>query len=174
MLILSHAMRCLLVSASLTVSAIAVANEAYDEEMVVTATREAKAKTELAESIGVIDQAAIDAIGPSHPAEAVNRLPGVHVNNIGGEGHMTAIRHAITTAPVYLFLEDGVPTRPAGFLNHNGLYKVNIQQADSIEVTKVTKGPGTALYVSDAVGGIINSITKRSPYEPELGGSALG
>jgi iron complex outermembrane receptor protein len=78
------------------------------------------------------------------------------VNNLGGEGHMTSIRQPISTAGVYLFLEDGVPTRPTGFFNHNGLYEVDMAQSDRIEVLK---GPGTALYGSDAIGGVINNLT---------------
>jgi len=40
-----------------------------------------------------------------------------------------AIRQPITTKPMYLYLEDGIPTRATGFFNHNALYEVNIPQA---------------------------------------------
>ena len=43
------------------------------------------------------------------------------------------------------------------FFNHNGLYEVNIPQSGSIEVIK---GPATALYGSEAIGGVINSLTE--------------
>ena len=78
---------------------------------------------------------------------------------------MSSIRQPITTGGVYLFLEDGIPTRPSGFFNHNGLYEINLPQAERIEVIK---GPGSALYGSDAIGGIINSITRVSPSNNEL------
>jgi outer membrane receptor protein involved in Fe transport len=74
---------------------------------------------------------------------------------------MTAIRQPLTTNPVYLYLEDGVPTRSTGFFNHNALYEINVPAADRIEVTK---GPGSALYGSDAIGGVVNAVT-RSPFE---------
>ena len=35
---------------------------------------------------------------------------------------------------MYLYLEDGVPTRATGFFNHNALYEVNLPQAGGIEV----------------------------------------
>ena len=96
---------------------------------------------------------------PSHPSEVMGAVPGVWVNVTGGEGHQTAIRQPLTTSPVYLFLEDGVPTRSTGFFNHNALYEINLPAADGIEVTR---GPGSALYGSDAIGGVVNVITRSS------------
>jgi iron complex outermembrane receptor protein len=98
----------------------------------------------------------------------MGQVPGVWVNVTGGEGHQTAIRQPLTTAPVYLFLEDGVPTRSTGFFNHNALYEVNLPMAGGIEVSK---GPGSALYGSDAIGGVINVLTRRPPTGPEVEGS---
>lgn len=135
------------------------------EEIIVTSTREGRLRQHLPESVGVLDQTALEQISPAHPAEALNRLAGVHINNLGGEGHMTAIRQPLTTGGVYLFLEDGIPTRPTGFFNHNGLYEIDLSQAERIEVTR---GPGSALYGSDAIGGIINSITRAPGDERQL------
>ncbi|WP_255873754.1 TonB-dependent receptor [Microbulbifer elongatus] len=135
------------------------------EQVIVTATREAKTRSELAESVGVISEEALEHIAPAHPADALNRVAGVHVNNLGGEGHMTSIRQPISTAGVYLFLEDGIPTRPTGFFNHNGLYEINVPQSAQLEVTK---GPASALYGSDAIGGVINAVTKAAPEAAEV------
>ncbi|WP_299595317.1 TonB-dependent receptor [uncultured Microbulbifer sp.] len=135
------------------------------EQVIVTATREAKTRSELAESVGVISEEQLEHIAPAHPADALNRVAGVHVNNLGGEGHMTSIRQPISTAGVYLFLEDGVPTRPTGFFNHNGLYEINVPQSAQLEVTK---GPASALYGSDAIGGVINAVTKAAPESAEV------
>ncbi|WP_226703977.1 TonB-dependent receptor [Microbulbifer elongatus] len=134
------------------------------EQVIVTATREAKTRSELAESVGVISEQQLEHIAPAHPADALNRVAGVHVNNLGGEGHMTSIRQPISTAGVYLFLEDGIPTRPTGFFNHNGLYEINVPQSAQLEVTK---GPASALYGSDAIGGVINAVTKAAPESAE-------
>ena len=69
----------------------------------------------------------------------------------------TAIRQGFTTSPVYLFLEDGIPIRATGNFNHNALYEVNIPSAASVEVIR---GPGSALYGSDAIGGVVNVLTR--------------
>ncbi|MBZ9611502.1 TonB-dependent receptor [Rheinheimera maricola] len=126
------------------------------EVLVVTSSRQAQSLVNLAEAVAVLDEDTIINVSPGHPAELLNRVSGVHVNDLGGEGHMTAIRQPISTGGVYLFLEDGLPTRPTGFFNHNGLYEIDIPNAGRVEVTK---GPGSALYGSDAIGGIFNILT---------------
>ena len=95
----------------------------------------------------------------------MNKLAGVHMSQLSGEGHSMAIRMPISTNPWYLYLEDGIPTRPTGFFNHNALYEVNMPQSAGIEVIK---GPGTALYGSDAIGGIVNSLTRAAPKNASL------
>lgn len=126
----------------------------------VSATRERQNKSDIAASIGSVGKSAIADLNPSHPAQIMGRIPGVLVSITGGEGHMTSIRQPLDTNPVYLFLENGVPTRSTGFFNHNGLYEINIPQADGIEVIK---GPGTALYGSDAIGGVIDVASGAAP-----------
>src|SRR5690625_5486278 len=78
---------------------------------------------------------------------------------------MTTIRHPQTKATVYIYLEDGVPTRSTRFFNHNALYEINLPQSDRIEVVK---GPASALYGSDAIGATINVGTSAPTAEPSL------
>lgn len=133
--------------------------------MVVSATREAQRRTENSATIDAIDGVALREARAAHPAAIVKRIPGVHVSQLSGEGHSTAIRQPITTKPLYLYLEDGVPTRSTGFFNHNALYEVNLPQAGGLEVLE---GPGTALYGSDAIGGVINVLTRPAPASPSF------
>ncbi|MDH5638832.1 MAG: Plug domain-containing protein, partial [Nitrospinota bacterium] len=140
--------------------ALAADDEDLKGEITVTGAREEQKKADTPATVDMINKKQIKDIKPSHPSEIVNRVPGVWVNVTGGEGHMTSIRQPLTTAPVYLYLEDGIPIRSTGFFNHNALYEVNIPMADGLEVTK---GPGTSLYGSDSIGGIINSLTKPAP-----------
>ncbi len=135
------------------------------EDVVVTGTREAESAKEVPQTVGVVKGEEIKALKPSHPKEAVNRVPGAWITSTAGEGHITAIRQPLTTNPVYLYLEDGIPVRSTGFFNHNALYEVNLPGADRIEVMK---GPGTALYGSDAIGGTINVMTRPPSLTPEI------
>lgn len=133
-------------------------------EVVVSTSREELLASSTPLSVGVIGEKEIRETRAHHPAELVNRSPGVYVSNFGGEGHATAIRQPITTKALYAYLEDGVPIRSTGFFNHNALYEVNFPQAGRLEVIK---GPGTAVYGSDAVGGVINSFTREPSAQPE-------
>lgn len=130
----------------------------------ITDTREEALKSETTASTSQISQEEINFLQPGHPSEVLNRMPGVHVNVTGGEGHMTAIRQPISTSAVYLYLEDGIPTRSTGFFNHNALYEINVPQSAGIEVSK---GPGSALHGSDAMAAVINVTTKAAPEETE-------
>ncbi len=138
------------------------------EQLIVTTSREARRKAETPATIGVVSSEAIREAHATHPAELLNQVAGVWVSVTGGEGHMTAIRQPKTTNPVYLYLENGVPTRSTGFFNHNALYEVNVAQAERIEVVK---GPMTALYGSDAIGGMVNVLTRSPADVPGLAAS---
>ncbi|HET6228740.1 MAG TPA: TonB-dependent receptor [Longimicrobiaceae bacterium] len=139
--------------------------------VVVSAARELRLKSQTPASVGTVGRAEIESIRPKHPSEILGQVPGVWISSIGGEGHMTAIRLPKGTSPFYLFLEDGVPTRSTGFFNHNGLYEIDIPNAERIEVLK---GPGTALYGSDAIGGVIDVETRRASLSPAFQGSVEG
>lgn len=134
------------------------------QTIVVSAAREDQELWQVPASVGSINQETLQTLKPTHPSDVMGRIAGVWVNITGGEGHMTAIRQPLSTAPVYLFLENGVPTRSPGFFNHNALYEVNLPMASAVEVIK---GPGSALHGSDAIGGVINVTTTAPSYEQQ-------
>lgn len=163
--------RTLLFLAILSSTQLASAAHLELDTITVTGTREGQELSKTPQAISKISGEEIDKLKAQHASQVMNQAAGVLVNVTGGEGHLTAIRQPITTSPVYLYLEDGIPTRSTGFFNHNALYEVNIPQASGVEVTK---GPGTALYGSDAIGGVINVQTKEPSYEPSAQISAEG
>ena len=135
------------------------------EPVTVTATREAQKISETPNTVSIINEEDVETMRPAHPSEIMRKVPGVYVNVTNGEGHQTAIRQPLTTRPVFLFLEDGIPTRSTGFFNHNALFEINLPQSAGIEVVK---GPASALYGSDAIGGLINVLSRPSPGAPEF------
>ncbi len=112
---------------------------------------------DVAGSIDVLGDEILDKISPVHPAEALNSVAGVNIHRGSGQEHLSAIRSPVLTggagAGSFLYLEDGVPLRAAGFANVNGLFEAGPEFADKLEVFK---GPGPALYGSNAVHGLIN------------------
>lgn len=133
--------------------------------MTVTGTREGELLSETPATVEIINDQTLRETRPTHPKDILNQVPGVWVSNLSGEGHSTSIRQPLTTSAVYLYLEDGVPTRSTGFFNHNALYEINVPQAGGIEVMK---GPGSALYGSDAIGGTVNVLTRTPPRQAEF------
>jgi iron complex outermembrane recepter protein len=144
---------------------------AIQPPMVISATRELRRRAEGSATVDVMDGAEVRRTRAAHPSGIMNRIAGVHVSEMSGEGHSMAMRQPITTKPMYLYLEDGIPTRPTGFFNHNALYEVNIPQSGGLEVIK---GPGTALFGSDAIGGVVNVLTRPAPLAPAIEGSLEG
>ncbi len=115
------------------------------------------------QSTAVLDQDAIEAIRPTHPAELFLRLPGSWVTRGSGQEHLSAVRSPILAGAggcgALLILEAGVPVRPPGFCNVNGLFELNLNQAGSI---RVLRGPGGIGHASGGLHGVID-ITPRSP-----------
>ncbi|MDZ4251016.1 MAG: TonB-dependent receptor [Sulfuritalea sp.] len=154
------------IAAALSVAAApAPAQQPVLSVITVTGTREGQNLEQTPASIGIVGEAAVRLVKPSHPSQILGQVPGVAAGVTNGEGHTTAIRQPFTTAPVYLFLEDGIPIRSTGFFNHNALYEVNLPQAGGLEVNR---GPTTALYGSDAIGGAINVLTRTPPKGTEF------
>lgn len=126
-------------------------------ELVVTSKRREQSTLDHAGNVDRIDAATIEAVAHQHIYELLTRVAGVWLGRGSGQEHLTAIRSPVLTGAgscgAFLFLEDGIPIRPAGFCNVNGLIEIDTEQARSVEVIR---GPGNALYGSNALHGTIN------------------
>ncbi|WP_158272079.1 TonB-dependent receptor [Marinicauda salina] len=151
---------CITLAAALTATAGAAAQEDGDV-IVVTAARIAEARDAGATPVAVLGEAELTRLGSHHIAEALNRAPGVFINRGNGVEHLTAIRSPVLTggagAGSFLFLEDGVALRAPGFANVNGLFEAADALAARVEVIR---GPGAAVYGSNALHGLVNVITQ--------------
>ena len=132
------------------------------EEIVVTGT---KSKTQIINETGnlsLISNEEINFISPDNPSNVLNRMPGVFISQGSGQEHLTSIRSPVLSggagAGSFLYLEDGIPLRSPGFSNVNGLMESNIEIS---ERTEVIRGPGSVLYGSNAVHGLVNVITEK-------------
>ena len=69
----------------------------------------------------------IQAVAANHPAEILNTVPGVNVQMNSGQELLVAIRSPVLPAGAgqgsFLILENGIPTRAAGFGNVNALFE---------------------------------------------------
>ena len=103
----------------------------------------------------------ISLIDAQHPKQVFTRFPGIWISRGSGQEHLTSIRSPVLTGPgacgSFLILEDGIPTRPNGFCNVNGLFETPTETASSLEVIR---GPASARYGSNAMHGVINVVSK--------------
>lgn len=133
------------------------------DPLVVTSTREATPLSSLASNTGLISEEEIRLVRPDHISELIDRIPGVYVHRNNGQENLVSIRSPVLTgagaAGSFLFMEDGIPLRAAGFSNINGLSEANAEQAGRIEVIR---GPGSAFYGSNALFGLVN-VLSRAP-----------
>ncbi len=145
------------------------------EEVVVTATRRPEPVLDVPLSIGRVGPEAIVLVGATHHSEILNRIAGVMVQQGSGQESLTAIRSPVLTGAgscgAFLFLENSVPVRPVGFCNVNVLFEVNTEQARAIEVLR---GPGSALYGSNAMHGTVNVLQPWPLERPPLAASLDG
>ena len=112
-------------------------------------------------SISSINSSELNKLEAQHPKQIFRRMPGVWVSRGSGQEHLTAMRSPVLTGPgacgSFLILEDGIPIRPSGFCNVNGLFETAFEISGGIETIT---GPASARYGSNAMHGVINVISK--------------
>ena len=134
--------------------------EQYLNEVVVTATRTKQKRKAIAAAISSISANEIEKVKATGLEQLVNNVPGVYMATSkasGNEQHFMATRTPISTKPLFLFVEDGLPIRPTAVFNHNALLEINTIAIKKIEVVR---GPASSIYGSEAIGGSFNFITK--------------
>ncbi len=140
------------------------------DEIIVTGSRGPGPLFDYSGSIAEVDTTAIEAVAHKHIHELMTRVPGVWLSRGSGQEHLTAIRSPVLTGAgscgAFLFLEDGIPVRPSGFCNVNQMIELPTELARSIEVIR---GPGNALYGSNALHGTINVLLPAPGDRPSAG-----
>ena len=132
--------------------------------VIVSANKYLEKRTEAPIAISVIGKQAMNELKANRIDYLMNRISGVYMPSIGNEQHMMAIRQPISLKGLYLYLEDGMPIRTSGLFSNNALIELN---TGNIERMEVIKGPASALYGAEAIGGVLNFITMGIPKSKE-------
>jgi len=140
----------------------ALAEEKYSvvDEIVVSATKDEKKLFDLATPMEVVTSEEIEKNTPVTPGQALERTPGVSVATSGIWTINPTIRGLGTGRT--LVLVDG--DRESNNIWRQTDPMAPIIDMGQIERIEVIKGPSSVLYGSDALGGVINVITKMPDF----------
>lgn len=130
---------------------------------VITANRTAEDRKDSTAAVTVFTREDIDRLQPVNVADLLNRVPGVQIQQSGGRGSVTGVFIRGTKTAQTLVLVDGirVGSVTAGGAN-SALEHLNIDQIERVEVLR---GSRSAIYGSDAIGGVIQVFTRRGAGE---------
>jgi outer membrane receptor for ferrienterochelin and colicins len=146
---------------------------AAEDVMVVTASGYEQKKREAAASISVISQDELSKQNYTDLASALSDVEGVDVRSTTGKTGGLDISIRGMSSSYTLVLVDGIRQNGTSDVTPNGFGAMNtsfIPPLSAIERIEIIRGPMSTLYGSDAMGGVVNIITKK--ISKEWSGSA--
>ncbi|MFO1350910.1 MAG: TonB-dependent receptor [Gammaproteobacteria bacterium] len=147
-----------ILAASTTAAVQAQAPEQTLPETVVVADRIETPLAQSGSAVTVIDAAQLAAQNVQTVADALRGVPGVAVSRSGGLGSLTDVRIRGAESDHTLVLIDGVEANDPAFGSRFDFGHLLVTEIERIEILR---GSQSALWGSDAIGGVINIITKR-------------
>ena len=170
--------RFLIIAFFLSLSLSAIAEEVDVEEkeeelkgielpmIIITPTKYETPIYGIPSSFTVIYEDEILSKGKPQVKDILKEIPGVHIVQGGSFGSVTSIFTRGTESNHTLVMIDGVkvfdPMLPGGMFNFAHM------TLDNVERVEVLRGPHSTLYGSDAIGGVVNVITKKGMGKPKF------
>ncbi|MBT5876165.1 MAG: TonB-dependent receptor, partial [Candidatus Latescibacteria bacterium] len=142
------------------------------DAVVVTATRTEVSVKELGSSITVISATDIDRSQQTTVLDALRSAPGLDIVQSGGAGKLTSLFLRGSDAGHTLVLIDGVEMNDPVSVGRT--YNFSDLPVDNIDRIEVLRGPQSTLYGSDAIGGVVNIVTRRGTGRPSMRLSTMG
>ncbi|WP_421192487.1 TonB-dependent receptor domain-containing protein [Aeromonas jandaei] len=147
-----------LAAALLPTAAFAQTTIPINPTLVITANRVEQPVSSVLAPVVVIDRAEIESRQVQSLPELLKTLPGVQIATLGGRGHISSLFIRGTNSNHSLVLMNGRPIA-AMVAGTPDLSQIPLGNVERIEYIR---GPRAAVYGSDAIGGVINLITKTS------------
>lgn len=152
--------------ANLPVAVFAAESTAVNEdELVVTATGFSQERREAPATISVVNEKELNTRSNQNVTEALREMPGLLVGNghgslATGDVQMRGMDSTYTSYMVNGIKQATRESRPYG--HHIGTEAAFMPPLAAIERIEVIRGPMSSLYGSDAIGGVVNVITKKA------------
>src|SRR5665213_2555299 len=131
-------------------------------EITITATRIATAPANSSSSATVISREEIARSQQSFVADILRGEPGVDVATTGQPGSQMGVFLRGANSDGTLVLLDGIPINNA----FNNAFDFSTLPVNNIERIEILRGPQSTLYGSEALGGVINIVTKTGGGPP--------
>jgi vitamin B12 transporter len=140
------------------------------DEIIVTASRgkDGVRRDLLGASVTTIDPVALETRQTRIVSDILRDVPGISVNRAGGAGQLTEIRIRGAEADHTLVLIDGMKASDPWL----GEFDFATLIADDVARVEVLRGQQSALYGSEAIGGVIHYITASGAEAPGARGRA--
>ena len=143
-------------------------------EIIVTGSRVATTPDDIAANVTVLKREEFDVEKPTKLADVLERVAGVHVDQVGGRGGTGSVYVRGADPNYTLVLVDGVrvndPTNARG-----GSFDLSALDMADVERVEVARGPYSAVYGGDALAGVINIVTRReAPAKSYASVDAMG
>ncbi len=134
----------------------------YGELVVVTALKRPVPLSRLMENISVIDSREIELSGAKNAADVLKNRSIVYVKSMGDLSGMSSLKIKSASSEQVLVLLDGARLNSSLL----GMADLNNIPASSIERIEIVADPMSGIWGADAMGGVVNIITKRSQDKP--------
>lgn len=136
------------------------------DPIVITASKSAEKASEVPARISVIDEKTIGQNPLLNVSDIIQRDPSVYIKQSGGLGQISEISLRGTKSVHTLVLKDGARLNSQNELGP--LYPAFLDTTD-VQQIEILKGPASVQYGSDAIGGVVQLISKK----PEKTGAEL-
>jgi vitamin B12 transporter len=141
--------------------------------IVITASRVPESETRSPASVTIIEDKEIERLDQPFVADLLRLTPSASVTNIGPAGSLTEVRIRGSEANHTLFFIDGIKINDPASGDAPRFELLNADLASRIEVVR---GPQSALWGSDAIGGVIavNGLDDAPGYSGSAEGGSFG
>ena len=130
------------------------------DPVVVTASAGPTALSRTPASVAVISRDQIDRQEANRLSTVLQQIPGLYVDEMGGRGGISSVYIRGGDPNFTVIMIDGIrlndPTNQRG-----GSVDLSTLTTERIDRIEIVRGPASVLYGSDAMGGVINIITRR-------------
>ena len=150
------------------ISTPAVAQEVKPETkkvdpVVVTATKVETPQSELGATVSIITEDDVRTYHYSGIEDALRHVPGVEIERSGSLGKTTSIKIRGAGSQQVTVLVDGMRVSSPTL----GSTELSDLTLDGIDRIEIVRGPQSTLYGADAIGGVVNIITKKGQGPPQ-------